>query len=113
MLKLHLTTWERLALIGMVGNLEGINMALMFKAGKVLEVLDLSTEEREAAGMAQMGNAIVWDNATEYDLEFDDPEALKLLQFAAKAHKYNMAERANILPLLEKLDLAPDTANTE
>lgn len=109
MLKLHLTTWERLALTGMVGNLEGINMALMFKAHKVLEVLDFTPEERLVAGMKQVGAAIQWDNANEYDLEFDDPEALNMLQFAAKAHRYSMAERANMLPLLEKLGLAADS----
>lgn len=104
-MQLHLTTWERLALVGMVGNLQDITMALMYKANKVLDVLDFTPDERKSIGLVQMGAAIKWDTDPEWDLEFDDPEALGVLQFAAKANKYSMAERTNMLPLLEKLEL--------
>jgi hypothetical protein len=79
-MKSQLTTWERLAISWLIGRLQG-DAALIHKAMKVFDAVDLTDEEKREINLRQVGeNALVWDDpAREWDVSIKDPEAANLV----------------------------------
>jgi hypothetical protein len=80
MAEFQLTTWDRLTISGLVGQLRG-DAALMHKAIKVFDAVDLTEEENKEINMRQIGpNAIQWDDADrKWEIEIRDREAAHLV----------------------------------
>ena len=55
-----LTTWERLTISQLIGRLQG-DAALMHKAIKVFDAVELTEEEKEEIKLRQVGDSLVWD----------------------------------------------------
>lgn len=107
---LSLTTWERVQLSRLVGQLRG-NVALLRKAGRVLDAVELSEAEQEAVGF----NTIVrpdgsvsaqWrDAAREFEVEIADREAAMLLRRTfQQCEDWRVADRALVEALAEKIE---------
>ena len=81
-----LTTWERAKLLNALGKLSGLNLAMLRKANKLLDRIELTQEEKESIGWRQnmKPNGTVefsWTVSKNWDMEFDEEE-LQLLRYA-------------------------------
>jgi hypothetical protein len=107
MAKFQLTTWDRLTISGLVGQLRG-DAALMHKAIKVFDAVDLTEEENAEINMRQIGpNAIQWDQPDrKWEIEIKDKEAANLIVRVVKENTTWQAVKAReIAGLHEALGL--------
>lgn len=59
----QLTTWERLTISQLIGRLQG-DAALMHKAIKVFDAVELTEAERQAVNLRQAGDVLVQNQET-------------------------------------------------
>lgn len=77
MMSLTLDTSQRVRLTGLVGSMKGGTARLMRKAIKVLDVLELSEEEKERIGYREVGpGRVAWDSSETYDLNLEEADLL-------------------------------------
>ena len=84
-MKLSVTTWQRVMLVQIVGNMRG-NLLRIRKANKALDVLELSDKEKEQVGYLDLpdGSSRWQDTEHRWDLEIKDKEAAHLVKVEAK-----------------------------
>ena len=86
-MKLKLNTWERLTLVRIVGSMTG-DARLYHKAGKVLDVIEMSDKERKEVGFRQIGDNFRWDKIQkEWELEIKDREAKAVIHLALRVYQ--------------------------
>ena len=97
----ELTTWERTRLVRVVGELRG-GAALIRNAVRILDKLELTTEEKEQVGWQDLGAAgAKWE---ETDLAFElafTTEEWRLLEQAVNDFKWEPSPI--VLALLDKI----------
>ncbi len=73
---LNLNTWQRMTLVTMTNGVKG-DLRTVRRALKALDVLEMTTEEREAVGLTEHpGGAVTWTEAAHrFELEVDDGTA--------------------------------------
>ena len=108
-MELQLTTWERMALLNVLGELRG-NLGTLRRAGKAMDALELSDEERalvhfQTVTMPQGEVGYQWlDSDHSFAVEIADPEAAALLkQAAAQYEGWLVSDREGVEALMEKL----------
>lgn len=107
MAKFQLTTWDRLTISGLVGQLRG-DAALMYKAIKVFDAVDLTEEENAEINMRQVGpSAIQWDDPDrKWEIEIRDREAANLVIRVVKENTtWSAAKAREVAGLHEALGL--------
>jgi len=107
-MKLTVNIWERVMLGVVLGQLQGVNLATLRKAGKALDVIELSPTEAEEVGLSNLPNGgIAWtDGNKEYDLEIKDPEAAHVLKLAfSQFTGWQGQDTRRALVLAEKLGI--------
>lgn len=57
----ELTTWQRLALVGILGRLQG-DAALMYRAIQLFDVLELNQSEKDRINLREVGDGMRWDD---------------------------------------------------
>lgn len=104
-MELQLTTWERLTLVRIVGSLTG-DARLYHKAGKILDVVELTEQEREEIGLRQVGDRFQWkDPARLWELHVNDREAKSVIHLALRNYQaYKVEDRAMINRLWAKCE---------
>jgi len=110
-MELQLTTWERMALLNVLGELQG-NLATLRRAGKAMDVLELSEEERalvrfQTISMPQGEVGYQWlDSDHSFAVEIADPGAAALLkQAAAQYQGWHVPDREGVEALMAKLEV--------
>ena len=105
----ELTTWERVSLVKALGELQG-NLATLRCAGKALDALELSEDERamvrfQTITTPQGGAFHQWlDQAHTFTVEIADPDAAAMVvQYAARYEGWCVADLERVEALLEKL----------
>ena len=102
MINLQLTTFERLMLVGWVGQQRVQGLLLIRQWIQVLDVLELSEAEKTAVGFVQHpdGRALWKEEGRTFELELEDAQ-FALLQQALKAE---WPANRLILQMLDKLE---------
>ena len=94
---LKLTTWDRLTIVQIIGRLQG-DAALMHKAIKVFDAVELSEEEKQEINLRQVGDgqqALMWDDAArKWDISILDREAANLVMMSVGANRSWVASKA-------------------
>ena len=87
-MKLHLNSWQRIALTQIIGDVEG-NVSILRKAAKILDVLDLNDEEKKLINyqVHEVGT-ITFENTHFFDLEISDSELIQFLQGELTNHNW-------------------------
>lgn len=109
-MELTLTTWERISLVDVVGQVRG-NLATLRKAGKALDVLELTDEEEEEIELVRTlgpeGSVIQWNDKGDqrtWEVEIGDKEAAAIVKRAFVQHEgWRVGERERVEALAEKL----------
>ena|SRR3990167_6646551 len=107
MTKLSINTFQRVMLINIVGAIEG-NAAIVRKAVKLLEALDMTEAEKELVGMKQTGNQINWLPEHEdhlWEIELKDPDPAALLKEKLKAQSFSALVGRKMLAVYDQLDI--------
>ena len=110
-MKLLLNTWERLMLTRIVGSLTG-DARLYHKAGKVLDVLEMSETERNEIDFRQIGNNFHWDDVQKvWELEVRDQESKSVIHLALRNYRhYSARDRGMIDALWAKCEFSLEEA---
>lgn len=115
-MKITLTVAQRINLVNLVGGMRG-SARIMRKAIKLLDVLEISSEEADRINLKRESNSrLTWDRDATFDLEFKDKEVLSTLKSIIEEHIYEknknedwtFAEYAIYDDLCTKLDIDPD-----
>ena len=109
-MKLQLTTWQRIVLYQIVGQLRG-PVSLVRTASKLLDVLEMSEADRTEVGYRELPNgAATWrDPERRLEIENADREAAALLRRTVEQHQEWPAGQARqVLDLAEQLGLDLD-----
>lgn len=108
-MKLKLNTWQRMRLTMLLGSLQG-NIRLIRKAGKALDVLELTEDEKKEIGYKPRPNGATWsDTERTFEIDIADKEALGLVKKVVKQN--NTWEAGNaplIIDLFEQLNIEED-----
>lgn len=109
-MKLEINTWQRVMLTAVVGQLRG-NVHLLRKAIKVLDILEMTDEEKQAIGYTELSTGARWDDTERrFPLEFDQ-EAITLIQQAIERFEGWPAEQAALVfDLCQQLEMDDDQA---
>jgi hypothetical protein len=109
MTQFKLTTWERIALCNVLGEIRG-NLATLRRANTAMNALELSPGENEEVGFNTIttprGEVVYqWlDQERAFEIEIADPEALALLRQAAQQYEgWGIADLDRAEALLGKL----------
>lgn len=104
-----LTTWERMSLLAILGELRG-NLALLRRAGKAMDALELSEADREEIGFNRIttprGEVVYqWlDQARAFEIEIGDQESVALVRQAAQQYEgWSVVDLDRVEALLAKL----------
>ena len=87
MTTIQLTTWDRVTIANVIGALQG-DWKLTRKAGKILDVIELTHDEREAVNFRYDASVkfAQWDDKDrKWDVTICDPELLLLLRETLRA----------------------------
>lgn len=106
-MKLNLTTWQRMACVQAL-NAQAGHISMLRKALRLLDVLELSPEEREQVGLVQHpnGNMSWQDPALRFELEIADRELAAFLRRAVEGYQgWPVSEAGLALDLAEQLGL--------
>ncbi len=108
-MNLHLTTWQRVKCINIISELQG-DARLLRKAFRLLDLLDLSSAEKEEIGLYQDASGIGWDPAKAqgkvWDIEIPDPELVDFLKLHVQHHgRWPVSSAREIFDLLEQLGI--------
>jgi hypothetical protein len=113
-MELELNTWERLRLTQILGEMRGVNLATLRKAGKALDALELSDDDRDLVGFQATVDAngelkYRWQNTKhEFSIKIADREAAALLRRAVEQYQgWSVRERGQAMVLAEKVLGAP------
>jgi hypothetical protein len=109
-MKLLLTTWQRVMLSTVVGNMQG-DVRLMHTAIKAMDALELTTEEIQAVGFSILPDGQPqWKNAEHrFELEFEDAKIVNLLKQGVASFKgWPFFNYQQVLNLCEQLDIVLD-----
>lgn len=104
---LKLTTWQRLTLVGVLSDLRG-PVAIIRKASKLLDILELSAEEKEEIGLhSDAPGAMRWtNNDYTWNIEVKDKELARFLKGTVEQHKtWPAANAGQVLDLADQLDI--------
>ena len=109
-MKLHITTWQRLSLVTVVNNPPPPHtIPVIRKASKLLDILELSPEEREQVGLGpdEATGGIRWADAEHcWDLEIADSELADYLkQLAESWEHWDRGNPRAVLDLAEQLGI--------
>ena len=104
MATVELNTWERTMLAQAIGYLRG-DVALIRRAVKLLDVLDLKPDEAEAVNMHLDGEgALRWDKPQHtWPLSLSAADLTMLRQAADAFPMWSAAQSAHLFALLDKL----------
>jgi len=112
MLKLNLTTWQRLmciqALNGQTGHISAVRKAL-----RLLEILELNEEERVAVELRELqpGQYIWTDTQRRFELEIKDRELAAFLRRAVGAYgQWPVNQARQVADLFEQLGIEEEPA---
>ena len=109
-MKLSLTTWQRVMLSTVVGNMRG-DVRLMRKAMQAMDVLELTPEEIEEVNFRIMPNGQpAWNNTDlRFDIEIEDASIGALMKQGVEGFDawpfFNYRE---VLDLCEQMDINLD-----
>ncbi len=111
-MKLHLTTWQRVKCINIISELQG-DARLLRKAFKLLDLLDLSSTEKEEIGLYQETSGIGWDpmraQGKVWEIEIPDPELVNFLKLYVQHHgRWPVSSAREIFDLFEQLGIRED-----
>ena len=115
MLKLELTTWQRIMAVQAL-NAQAGHISLIRKALRLLEILELSAEEREAVKLSELPDGgYTWqDTERRFELEIRDRELAAHLKRAVGAYDRWPVEQARLVAdLFAQLGVdEPTTSNS-
>jgi hypothetical protein len=106
-MKLELTTWQRMMCVQALNGQTG-HISLIRKALKLLEILELSTEERAAVGMQEPApGQFAWrDTGRRWEVEVADRELAAFLRRAVEAFgKWPVEQGAQVVDLCRQLEI--------
>jgi len=111
-MKLELTTWQRVIVISILNALRG-PVAIVRKAGKLLDILDLSQEEKADIGLVELApGSFQWKDAGRtWEMEIADRELAAFLKQQVQAFQdWPVARRADVEDLLAQLGVGDEQA---
>lgn len=77
---MKLDTWERVMLTEIIGSMRGDYVTITHKAGKLLDLLELTEDEKKEIGFVRFDNGnVVWQGDKEWEIEIKDGNLLALL----------------------------------
>ena len=112
MLKLELTTWQRIMAVQAL-NAQAGHISTIRKALKLLEILELNAEERSAVRLVEgPDGAVSWeDTARRFELEIADRELAAHLKRAVGAYgQWPVNQARQVADLFEQLGIEEEPA---
>lgn len=105
-MKFQLTTWDRVMIAGIIGSLQG-DIALIRKAGKVLDAIELTPSERDEIKLRAEGSMITWDDQDRiWECELSDADTITLLRERIRSHQTWLGtDRKRVIALFEALGI--------
>ena len=110
-MKLELSTWQRLSLTQIIGEQQG-PVSIVRKAGKLLDILEMTDEEKKEVGLVQDPQVgFRWNNTDRiWGLEISDGNLAAYLKEVAKGHGgWSVRNRDQVLDLFEKLEIQEES----
>lgn len=105
--KLVLDVWERITLIDIMGQIRG-DLRLLRKAGKVLDALEMTDEEKEEVGLREPRPGVFgWDDEdAAFTIRIRDKEAAGLLKRTVEQYQgFTARERERVEKLCAALGI--------
>lgn len=108
---IKMNTWQRLVIFNIVGKLQG-DAKLVRKAGKLLDTLELSDDEKNTIGLKENkgedGSVVsTWNEESpiEWTLEFKDPDAAVLLKETMRTTSLNAVDGRKMISVFDQLEI--------
>jgi hypothetical protein len=99
---LNINTWQRIQLELLIGEVKG-PAATVRKAVKLLDVLEMSKDEKEAVGLRQVQGGMVWDEPDHlFSIEIKDGNLEVFLRELVK-QKEDWPANRHALDLIDQL----------
>jgi len=103
-----LTTWERIKLSNVLGGLSGLNLAMLRKASKLLDKVELSESQKEEIEFMESTRPngtiqFTWKEIKDWDLEFDKEELALLSNAVEQFNGWSVAEYEQAEALADKV----------
>lgn len=104
---MKLDTWERVMLTEIIGNMRGDYVTITHKAGKLLDLIELTEDEKKEIGFVRFGNGnVVWQGDKEWEIEIKDRNLLALLnQQVSLFTGWQRMDKDRVKHLREKLGI--------
>jgi hypothetical protein len=105
-MNLNLTTWQRLQLLMLVNGVRG-DLRTVRKALKLIDVLEMSAEERQEVGLQATPGGFTWNVQDKcWELEIGDSNLLAFLKEQVEGRKdWPAAAGKEVLNLSEQLGI--------
>lgn len=106
-MEITLTTWERIMLSSLIGRIKG-DVALIRAAGKLLDIIELSSDEAHEIGLREeAGVGIVWsDTLREWPIVIEDAKLVKIMKDCVATHDgWEARDRLRVIALADKIGL--------
>lgn len=101
----NLTTWDRMMISQVIGALRG-DVRMVRKAGKILDAVEMTEDEKLFANVRQEGGMLAWDNVDyEWPIEINDPDSLALLKEKLSANDWMGAQYKQVIRLCSVLGI--------
>ena len=100
---LTLTTWERLTLATIVGEVTGAVSRIRI-AGRILDVVEFSPAEVESIGLTADGGSVRWTDTRDWSIELNQEGAAFAAATLNEWSGFRAADRKLVLALVEKLE---------
>ena len=108
MTTIQLTTWDRVIIANIIGALQG-DVKLMRKADKIIDLIELTSEERGAVNFNydERAQFATWeDQERKWDVTFNDPESLVFLKETLRGKSdWPALQRKQVLRLYAELGI--------
>ena len=104
---MKLDTWERVMCAEIIGSMRGDYVTITHKAGKLLDLLELSVDEKKEIGFVKFDNGnVIWQGNKEWEIEIKDGNLLALLQQQVSIFQnWSRTEMNKVKSLREKLGI--------
>jgi hypothetical protein len=102
-MKLSLTTWQRIVLVSIIGNLRG-DVSLVWKAVKALDALQLTEEEKKEVGFEEGPAGLRWKDETRR-FEIILPNAAFVQQIVREYKDWPIALASQVFDLCKQLEI--------
>ena len=104
---MKLDTWERVMCSEIVGSMRGDYVTITHKAGKLLDLIELSEDEKKEIGFVRFDNGnLIWQGNKEWEIEIKDENLVALLQQQVSIFQnWSRSDMNKVKSLREKLGI--------